>query len=238
MVEWKDGVHIVDTPIWCDASHTREACFVSSAETHDARRHRQIITTDATLALLPESRAGRPKSAALAVPFGRPFNLGNTRVELFSSGVMVGAASLAVDVGERRVVYAGAVDVRGGRMARAADVRAADQLVLAAAFGHPRFAFPPVAETMATIQAWAEAAIAEGKTPVVLAPFATAPDLVVALGASLPLRAHRSFFDVVRKLRALGHALPEARRFAGPPGPGEVVLWPMGIRRAPAIAWV
>ena len=31
-VVWRDGVHVVGTPIWCDARRARELCFVSRAD--------------------------------------------------------------------------------------------------------------------------------------------------------------------------------------------------------------
>src|SRR5262245_63134645 len=96
-IEWRDGVHIVGTPLWCDARRAREACFVSSALVPEAGRHKQVIATAETLALLPEA-----SRQPLAVPFGRPFTLGNVRLELFPSGLIPGAASLQVDVGETR----------------------------------------------------------------------------------------------------------------------------------------
>src|SRR5262245_44831781 len=105
MVEWREGVHIVGTPLWCDARHTREACFVSSARVPGARRHRQVLATDVTLRLLPEAHE-RAKHSTLAVPLGRPFTLGTLRLELFRSGFMPGAASLMIESKGVRVIYA------------------------------------------------------------------------------------------------------------------------------------
>src|SRR5689334_22757699 len=82
-VEWRDGVHIIDTPLWCDARRAREACFVSSALIPEASRHRQVIATAETIALLPEA-----SRQSLAVTYGRPFTLGDARLELFPSGII------------------------------------------------------------------------------------------------------------------------------------------------------
>ncbi len=232
-VEWRSGVHIAGTPLWCDAQHARDACFVSSAQVPEARRHRQIIATQATIDLLPEptGRTGKPPPRALAVPYGRPFTLGDLRLELFPSGTMVGAAALLVDLGPTRVVYVGPVNPRRG-----AEVRACDVLVVDATFGSARFAFPPPAEVLAGIAAWVDAEVVAGATPVLLAPpLSIGPELVQLLGAARPLRAHRAFVDAARKLRALGVTLPPVARFVGPPAPGTVVLWPPGSRDAPAI---
>lgn len=244
-VVWKGGVHLAGTPLWCDALSVREACFLSSARVAEARRHRQVIATDATLKLLPRPRPGRVATTTLAVPYGRPFSLGPLRLELFPSGHVVGGASLAVDLGGPRVVYAGTVNPAGGGLAGAAEVRPCDTLVLDGSFGHPRFRFPGAAETAAELGAWLDRTLAEGSTPVLLAdPLATAPDLALLLHPVVPLRAHRGIVDLVRKLRGLGHArLPALRRFEGTPARGEVVLWPADghggpARRARAIAGI
>jgi putative mRNA 3-end processing factor len=234
-VEWRGGVHLRGTHLWCDARRTREACFVSSALVSEARNHRQIIATQTTLALLPGAGALAAKRAprALAVPYARPFTLGDLRLELFPSGAMPGAASLLIDTGGRRVVYAGRIDTAPGRLGGAAEVRACDVLVLDAAFGHPRFAFPPAADVLAEVRAWVDATLAEGRTPVLLAPpLALGLDLLAALGR--PIRAHRALVEAARRLRALGTPLPPAQRL--PAAPGDVILWPPARREAAAIA--
>jgi putative mRNA 3-end processing factor len=229
-VEWRDGVHIMKTPIWCDARRTREACFISHAGISEARRHKQVIATDATIALLGG------KLRALTSPYGRPFNLGKARLELFPSGAMVGAASLLVDA-DRRVVYAGTVDPGPGRLPGPAEVRSCDVLVIDATFGHARFRFPPAGEVIARVREWVDARVAAGDTPVLLAePLGVGMDLVAALGATYRVRVQRGVHEAARKLPALGFPLPPVSRFSGTPGPGEVVIWPPSGRAAPAIA--
>src|SRR5262249_57045682 len=97
----------------CAARRAHEVCFLSSALV-PARRHRQIVATQATLEILglssdlaaPRPRRGRATPRALAVPTGRPFALGAHRIELFPSGFAVGAPGLPPEVGGRRGAYA------------------------------------------------------------------------------------------------------------------------------------
>jgi putative mRNA 3-end processing factor len=238
-VQWRDGVQIVGTPLWCDARRAREACFVSSALIAEARRHRQVIATRETVALL-----GDVPASALAVPYGRPFTLGDVRLELFPSGHMLGSASLLALVGGARVVYAGVVNPAGARPAgtgaappplgQAAEIRACDALVVDAALAQPRF--DPPAEVAASLRTWVAAAIADGATPVLLAiPLSGGLELARSL-SDLPLRAHRAFVDAARRARALGHDLRIPRRFAGPPPQGEIVVWPASQRDAAALS--
>src|SRR5262249_23168558 len=137
----------------------------------------------------------------------------------------------------RRIVYAGAVDPRPGRLPGPAEVRGCDVLVLDATYGHPRCRFPPAAETLARARAWVDARAAAGDTPVLLAdPLGVGLDLVAELGATYRVRVQRGVHEAARKLPGLGFRLPPVSRFSGTPGPGEVVLWPPSGRAAPAIA--
>src|SRR5688500_9170675 len=111
------GVRLVGTNIACDAQGG-ELVFLSHAQALGALGRRrslpgrasrqELLVTEATLALL--GGAATPlRKRALPAPFGRPFSLGAARVELFSSGYLPGAASLLVEVGGKRLLYAGTV---------------------------------------------------------------------------------------------------------------------------------
>src|SRR6185436_5029098 len=112
------GVRIAGTVIACDATASTELVFLSHAPpfgVHPRRAlprvgggRRQVLTTDVTLALL--GPAGQ-RLAAHALPgaYGRPFGLGDLRLEMFPSGFMPGAASLLCERQGQRIVYAGAI---------------------------------------------------------------------------------------------------------------------------------
>jgi putative mRNA 3-end processing factor len=218
-VVWKAGVHVVGTPIWCDAERTREACFVSHAGVPRAARHRQVIATDVTLKLLG--------IAGLAAPYGRPFALGQVRVELFPSGYCPGSASLVVEHGGERVIYAGMVG-------HGAETRAGDVLVIDGAAPAVTTAPEAVRDELA---AWVARERAEGAIPILLCdPLARGLELVKLLGGTHRLRVHRQLVELARRLRGTGAALPPVRRLEGTPAAGEVVIWPLEARDAGAIA--
>ena len=238
VVEWREGVHILGTPLWCDAWHTREVCFVSHAAVAEAHRHRQIIATADTVALLPRTARKRAQST-LTPPYARPFSLGELRVELYPSGFMRGAASLVVDVRGERVAYAGAIAPAIRQLDWAGQVRPCDVLVVDASYAHPRFRFAPPALVAAQVEAFVQEVIAEGATPVLLAsPFTLAMTLVARLGTRFPLAASRPIAEAAARLRTLAAELPPVRRLDGAPRPGEVVLWPIAARAARGLALV
>lgn len=233
-VVWRGGVHISGTAIWCDARRARELCFVSRADRVPASQHGQIIATGETLALL--SHHGRRADAAseLSVPLGRPFSLGTLRLELIRSGSAIGAASLSVDLGDFRVVYAGAVNPDGGGLGGAADQRNCAALVVDAHYGHARFRFPPVDQAVDEATALAGRVVGAGGALVLLV---TSPlkglDVAHRLGGAPGAEqlAHRSIHHAAQKLRAAGFAAPPVRRFAASRvPPGQVLLWPVGRR--------
>lgn len=236
-VVWRDGVHIAGTSIWCDARRARDLCFVSRADRVSTSRHGQLIATSETLALL--ARRARPGGAAgelgseLAVPPARPFSLGLLRLELFRSGSALGAASLAVDTGGTRVIYAGAVNPRGGGLGGAADQRTGDVLVVEAAMG-PGLVVPAIDDVAGETAALCRRVTGAGAACVLLVG-GPLEGLDVAWRLSSEglgggeLVAHRMIHHAVRRLRAAGLAPAglEVRRLGRVKG-GQVILWPVG----------
>lgn len=235
---WRNGVHLRGTPLWFDAQKPREICFASSADAVAALRHGQLICTRPTASLLARrARDSRPASV-LAVPYGRPFGLGTTRFELFRSGAALGGASLLIEHGGERIVYAGPVNPHGGGLGGAADHRRCDVLIVDADYAHARFTFPSVDEAIAATLAFARTALADGAVPVLLVTTASKGLDVAAALAPLgrPVRAHRAIHHAAQRLRADGEPAPRLRRWSGAPSAGEIVVWPAAAARPPGLA--
>ena len=236
-VVWRDGVHLAGTPIWCDARRARELCFVSRADRVAGSRHGQLIATTESFALMGRKRAG--SDSELAVPLGHPFSLGTLRLELFGSGSALGAAALAVDTGERRLVYAGAVHPRGGGLGGAAEHRACEVLVVSAHHGAPIYSFPPLDDATGDLAARCRRTRDAGGAAVLLVPgWLEGLDLASALERAGidELVAHRSIHHAVQRLRAAGHSAPGVRRAAEHVRAGQVIIWPLARRGALATA--
>jgi hypothetical protein len=180
-----------------------------------------------TLSLLGPA-GERLKAHALPAGYGRPFSLGDLRLEMFPSGFMPGAASLLCERAGRRIVYAGPIG------AAAADVRAADALCIDATFaGHGDAPpFPTRAAALAEVGRAVRAVLAGGEAPVVLVdPIAIAVDVAVALAADrIGLAAHRAIVQAAAAYRGAGLAAPALQRFATRLGPGDALLWPAQLR--------
>jgi hypothetical protein len=241
---YRAGVRVAGTIVACDASAGADLIFLSGAEAVDARaaralpraRHgrRQVLTTETTLALLGAPGA-RLRAHALLAGLGRPFTLGDLRLELFASGHGPGAASLLCERGGapgaaiRRVVYAGVIGPGD-----APAVRPADALCLDATFGARRFAFPPVAEALADVRLLVRDALDGGRAPIVLVePAATALAVAAALAeAGVAVRGARAVVQAAALHTRAGLAAPPVQRFDGRLRPGEALLWPVAARDA------
>jgi hypothetical protein len=229
------GVRIADTVVACDAAIGTELVFLSHAPAFGvhARRalprlggvRRQLLATEQTLALLGPV-GERLKPHALPAGYGRPFSLGDLRLEMFPSGFMPGAASLLCERAGRRVVYAGPIG------AASADVRAADALCVDATFAGPGAPFPSRAQALAEVGRAVRAVLARGESPVVLVdPIAIAVDVAAALAADrIGLAAHRAIVQAAAAYRHAGLLAPLLQRFATRLGPGDALLWPAPLR--------
>lgn len=244
----RGGVRITGTYITCDAAGSAtDMVFLSHAQAlglpsggrFPLRRgaRQQLLATNATLALL--GRAGETlRPHALPAAFGRPFALGDLRLELLSSGHLPGAASLLCETGVRRILYCGTVRVGDpGFGAVASQVRRADAVCLDATFAHPRFVFPPRDEALGQLRSFVRSALAAGRNPVLLAPpFGAALDAAAALASDgIILRGHRAIVGASAAFRGAGIETPLVTRFQGKLGRNEALLWPPEARQAPML---
>jgi hypothetical protein len=171
----------------------------------------------------------RLKTHALPAAYGRPFSLGDLRLEMFPSGFMPGAASLLCERDGQRLVYAGPIG------SGAVDVRAADAICVDATFAGPALSFPPRAEALADVGRAVRDVLARGEAPVVLVdPIAVAIDVAATLAADrIGLCAHRAIVQAAAAYRGAGLAAPPLQRFATKIAPGEALLWPASVRVPP-----
>ena len=218
LVTWEHGVRVAGTPVWCDARHRQALCFVSSAAAWPARGHGEIVTTETTLRLATGPTGTEPP-AAVTPPLASPFHLGNVRLELIRSGFMPGAASLLIEAGARRVLYAGPVGAEH-------EVRKADAVVLDASVPDVT---TPADDTWRALLAWIDARPPTEGCVVFVDPWTIGPELARRLD-DVPMRAHGDIARNFDALRAAGLDVPAVTRTRGRPSRGAVTLWPVFAR--------
>jgi putative mRNA 3-end processing factor len=248
-VEYHEGLHLRETLLWLDAPEPRELTFISSASIPGALRHTKIVCTGQTAELLEAlgSVHGRGRRVhepqTLVTPYGRRFGIGNLSLELFPSGFALGAASLLVERGGRRLVYAGHINTRQYALAERLEARRCDVLVLPCPPGiAERLALPPEEEVERALLAFVKDAFDEQRVPILLCPLLNAAPRVAHLlsSAGVALRLHRTILAALRvhqraqssldlsRMRRYRGALDVVRR-------PEVLLWPLSLHRSPAI---
>ena len=206
-VTWRDGVHLTDTPIWCDARRRRDVCFVSSADRVGRTGHGQLIASPLTLALLGATGGGH-----LGVPLHRKFTLGTVRLELITSGRGPGAAALHVDIAGKTVLYAGTIRTQSASTIEGAEARKCDVLVVGAPLVDRKQ--PALSTSIDKTIDTVSRELAAGRRPVIAVE--TALDgLEVALvlaHAGISLAASRPIRDTVQRAAALATEALEAAR--------------------------
>jgi putative mRNA 3-end processing factor len=226
-IEWhRGGLKLQGAALWFDARQRTPLGFVSHAHSDHIARHEHVIATPQTLALMVH-RLG-PLDATTAAGYRQPWRVGPLTLELFPAGHVLGAAQVRVTREDgHRVVYTGDLSTGPSLTAAAAEVASCDTLVLESTFGHPRYRFPPRAETYDAVAAWARRQLAEGVRPVLLAySLGKSQETIAQLTArGLAVCAHPAIHEVAQVYRRLGVEV-NARRFDGRFEEGEVGLFP------------
>lgn len=234
---------VAGSPLHLDATRRVECAFVSHAHGDHIGRHDRTIATAATLALMLH-RLGEPKrrkTEHLPVGYRTPFGLGELTLELFAAGHVLGSAQLRIVRNGVALGYTGDLCTEPTHAAEPAQVMECDVLVIESTFGHPRYVFPPKAETLVAIRKFVDDALSDGLTPVLLGyALGKAQEILKYLSdAGYPCRAHPVAHAVNKVYEAHGVALPNVKAL-GPEGalPGEVVVCPPHLARSPAMRGV
>ncbi len=233
----RNGLHLTGTQLALDATRKSPLSFVSHAHSDHIARHERTIATAATLRFMAH-RLG-PLSAPLAVPYGRPFELGPLSLELLPAGHILGSAQLRVIREDgRRIVYTGDLNLAPSLTAEPAQVAECDTLVIESTYGHPRYVFPPRDEVLGDLEAWVRQQQERGAVPVLLGySLGKSQEAMKFLsGRGFSLVAHPSIYEVARLYGELGVRMEPLRPFDGHVEPGEVLFFPPHRARGGALA--
>jgi putative mRNA 3-end processing factor len=243
--EFHNGLHLKNTVLWFDAPRPRQLCFISHANVSHALVHQKILTTDKTAELLRALAAvdGRGRRVhephALVTPYRRLFSIGQLTLELFPSGHLLGSASLLLQHQGSTIVYAGDINPRKSPLTDRLEARHCEVLALPCRFSQRRFVFPPFEQVAQGILRFANDCLGRGETPIFFcSPLGEAQEVAhLLLQAGVPLRAHRRIYGVSLVYERAGLSLLQGlRRYSGPSGSAEALLWPIALRHSPALA--
>jgi len=131
-LEFNNGIRVLGTELWLDATRTRDISFVSHAHYDHATRHRRVIASAKTALLyrhrvLKGSRGTRTE--VVGYEFGDPFRLGDLVLTLFPSGHILGASQILIET-DKRIVYTGDFKVQQGLASERIEILPCDVLIM------------------------------------------------------------------------------------------------------------
>ncbi|MHC4548116.1 MAG: MBL fold metallo-hydrolase [Planctomycetota bacterium] len=210
------GVEVEGGLLWLDARRVKPLGVVSHAHADHVARHRTILCTPETAALI-RRRVGGHGRRFLEHRYGEPTPVGDLTVTLLPAGHILGSAMVLLEGPGGSLLYTGDVRPEGGLTCPPAQPVRADTLITEATFGRPEYRFPPPDETRAALVRFARETLEAHETPVLLAyALGKAQEVMTLLaGAGIPIAAHGAVWKVCDVYRSFGHAFPGSRRLTG-----------------------
>jgi putative mRNA 3-end processing factor len=204
MIEINNGIHIEGTQLWLDSQEPRELCCISHGHVDHLGSHEKIIATAPTVDFY-ESRMH--PTHAIKLEYSRPYDLGKVNVTLYPSGHILGAAQILVRHKNARILYSGDINLRPSLTAEPIEIVSADILIMEATYGRPDYLFPDRDLVISQICSSIEAALDDGKVPVVVAySLGKGQEIAKILHAKgYRLYAHNTIFDLAHIYQRYGH---------------------------------
>jgi Cft2 family RNA processing exonuclease len=229
MIEYDQALYVPAMDLWLDASRVKDFSFVSHAHTDHATRHRRVLATPETVALL-EHRRGKTRSTP--VGYNQPVTIKDHRVTLFPAGHILGSAQILIE-GQQRLVYTGDFKLTPGVCAQPAEVKPCDILVMECTFGLPHYLFPPREKTRERLILFIQKALSEGMIPVVLGyTLGKGQEALKIVGdAGYEAVVHDSIYQVAKIYEKLGVTFGPFEKLTGHGVEGKVVVAPTQMRR-------
>lgn len=228
-----DGLHLDGSILWFDSKDTGHLSFLSSASSVDSTRVPQVITTEETIKIL---EAKRKKVNALVCQYNRPFSIGRLKMELLPSGSILGGASLYVENGDSRILYAPHVQTQKSNIVRQLQLKKASTLVLGAFHEDPSKALPNRRKEKDRLVKKAQELVENGEFPVILCKsVGSAQEITKILtDQNLPVAVHDSIYKINRIYETYGASLGSYSLYSRRRTKNKIVLLPLNRKgRAP-----
>ena len=200
-----DGLQFDGSILWLDSKKNGNLSFLSSAMSVRERHESQVIVSEESYQLL---KLYNPALKALVCQYNRPFSIGRYDLELLPAGSVLGGASLLIDTGYEKILYAPILSDSKNPLTRALQSKPIDYLVLRVDHCDSiRSLVAKRKEEQARLVHSVESCLAQGRIPVVLTPLLHTASEVCSLLSKKGLRvlAHKHIANVNKIYETCGH---------------------------------
>lgn len=139
MIEFNDGVHLKDTPIWLDATKKKRLSFLSNPLSTSFVKHNKVITTPQTYKLLERKLTN---VNVLPCPYNHLFNLGDIEVEFMPSGFINGSSQILIYSNNKKILYTSDFNLDVLATSEPVEITQCDTLILKSTYGKKHYFFP------------------------------------------------------------------------------------------------
>ncbi|MBN2013443.1 hypothetical protein JW960_29200 [candidate division KSB1 bacterium] len=215
MIIYDRGIRVLDSSLWLDAHRRAEVGYISHAHADHIRRHDKVLGTPATIRFFEQRYKKRTETIVL--PYNKPFELENIKIELFPSGHMLGASQIMVIKDDMRLVYTGDFNMYTSETAEKIEIREADILIMEATFGLPHFKFPPRWQVIKQLMDFIDDCFDHGLIPVIMAyALGKSQEVVKILGdRGYEISVYKTIADMTTIYKDLGVAMSNWQPFQG-----------------------
>lgn len=168
----RGGLHFPKLGLWMDPSRAQsDLTFVSHAHSDHTARHREVVVSEPTAALMHVRLGGRRTEHILPCGEPREFRDGTTkyRLTILPAGHILGSSMALLEADGQSLLYTGDFRLQPGPAAEPCQLREAATLVMETTFGLHRYRFPPPAQVMEDVVRFCKDCLTDHITPVLLA---------------------------------------------------------------------
>jgi len=232
MIHFNSGIEIEGVSFPLDSTRKKDFAFVSHAHSDHVARHNKILATPETV-LFFRKRYKRVMSHA--VPLGQKTKIGDTSIELYSSGHILGSAQIMIEHDGRKIAYTGDFKLRESATVKPIEIKKCDVLIMETTYGRPHYVFPSRDKSIEMMFKFIKSARVSGYTPMLLAySLGKAQEaLKIITDEGYAASVHPSVYDMSVLYEKCGVKFGEWERFDRETYRDKVLIAPPFWRRNP-----
>ncbi len=232
MIHFNGGVEIDGVAFSLDSTRKVDFAFVSHAHSDHVASHKKILATPETILFF---RRRYKRVLSRAVPFRVKTRVGDTEIELFPSGHMLGSAQIMIRHDGQRIVYTGDFKLKPSATSASIEIKKCDLLIMETTYGRPEYVFPDRSVSIDMLLDFIKATRVSGYTPVILAySLGKAQEALKITGdAGYAASLHSSVYNMTLLYEKCGVTFGEFEKFSRETYADKVVIAPPFWRNNP-----